>query len=207
MFRQLIRELIMTSSSCSTAALLLLVSVLASPAVCEVGVWQCPCVQEVQEAGGDRLRCEGWQDSCPHTALPPTSHLTVTNSPRLQRITEDNIISKGGRHEFSLNYSLSNSSRKTDGFPQGLYNLSITNTGLTELQLAQFPELTLLDLRHNLLTSLDRPRSGNIKELYLAGNAWTCFTREPYRSNIYSRSHLSAHSHHKFGVVFKLTTD
>ena len=131
---------------------------------------------------------------CPAPHLSPDCH---QQSPATEDHRGQHHLQGRPSRVFFEFFSLTNSCRKTDGFPQGLYNLSITNTGLTEFQLAQFPMLTLLDLRHNQLTSLDRPRSGNIKELYLAGNAWTCFTREPYRSNIYSRSHLSAHSRHK----------
>ena len=117
----------------------------------------CPCVQEE-----DLLTCERWEDQCPHRPLPATSRLLITDSPHLRRISERNITT------------------------QGLESLTITNTGLTELSLEQFPDLTFLDLRDNKLRALAGAGAG-IRELYLAGNEWSCFSGEPLDSPVFSR--------------------
>ena len=117
----------------------------------------CPCVQEE-----DLLTCDRWEDQCPHRPLPATSRLLITDSPHLQRISETNIQTKG------------------------LASLTITNTGLTELNLGEFSDLTVLDLRNNKLRALARVGSG-IRELYLAGNDWSCFSGEPLDSPVFSR--------------------
>ena len=117
----------------------------------------CPCVQEE-----DLLTCDRWEDQCPHRPLPATSRLLITDSPHLQRISETNIQTKG------------------------LASLTITNTGLTEISLEEFSDLTFLDLRNNKLRALARVGSG-IRELYLAGNDWSCFSGEPLDSPVFSR--------------------
>ena len=117
----------------------------------------CPCVQEE-----DLLTCDRWEDQCPHRPLPATSRLLITDSPHLRRISETNIQTKG------------------------LARLTITNTGLTELNLEEFSDLIYLDLRNNKLRALARVGSG-IRELYLAGNDWSCFSGEPLDSPVFSR--------------------
>ena len=81
---------------------------------------------------------------------------------------------------------------------QGLTNLSITNTGLSSAYLQDFSELTHLDLRNNSISSLNRPGTQTtLRNLYLSGNGWSCFTKERFdlKSMVFSRYGFLKRSH------------